>query len=140
MAGEHGAPYPWAMPKPTPKPTTLESLRSVALAYPETREDHPWGECAFKVKDKTFLFSREEPERLTLSFKLPQSSGFALMFPFAKPTGYGMGPSGWVTCTFDAASKGKDAPPLPMLLEWLDESFRAVAPKKLLKAWDEGRP
>ncbi len=42
-------------------------------------------------------------------------------------TTYGLGKSGWVTCTFEA----KEPVPLPMMLDWLDESFRAVAPKKL---------
>ena len=28
----------------------VEALRKIALGYPETHEDHPWGECAFKVR------------------------------------------------------------------------------------------
>ena len=47
------------------------------------------------------------------------------MLPFTEPTGYGLGKSGWVTAKFD------DTPPLPLLKEWLDESYRAQAPKKL---------
>jgi hypothetical protein len=52
----------------------VQYLRELALDYPETREDHPWGHAAFKVKDKVFL----------------------------------------------------------SLAEWVDESFRAIAPKKLV--------
>lgn len=106
---------------------TITALRRAALAYPETREDHPWGECAFKVKEKVFLFLFEGDGRLALTMKLPKSRDFALLLPFAKPTGYGLGKSGWVTCTFEP----KEPIPLPMMLDWLDESFRAVAPKKL---------
>lgn len=55
----------------------------------------------------------------------------ALMLPFAEPTGYGLGKSGWVTATFNA---GEKAPPVALLKQWLDESYRAIAPKKLVKA------
>ena len=50
------------------------------------------------------------------------------MLPFAKPTGYGLGKSGWVSGLFEADAK----PPVDMLLAWLDESYRAIAPKKLV--------
>ncbi len=105
----------------------ITTLRKAALAYPETHEDHPWGECAFKVKGKVFLFLAQEEDQLRVTFKLPNSRDFALLLPFAKPTAYGLGKSGWITCTFE----GREPIPLPMLLDWLEESFRAVAPKKL---------
>jgi hypothetical protein len=53
----------------------------------------------------------------------------ALMLPFTKPTGYGLGKSGWVSASF---ADGDD-PPVEMLKEWIDESYRAQAPKKLVK-------
>ena len=44
-----------------PAPKHVESrLRELALAYPETREDFPWGERVIKVKDKIFLFMRAD--------------------------------------------------------------------------------
>ena len=54
------------------------------------------------------------------------------MLPFAKPTGYGLGKSGWVTATFAAG----DEPPVEMFKAWIDESYRAQAPKKLVKSLD----
>jgi len=57
-------------------------------------------------------------------------SGLPLMLPFAKPTGYGLGKSGWVSASFTA----KERPPLDLLREWIDESYRAIAPKKLVAA------
>jgi hypothetical protein len=51
-----------------------------------------------------------------------------LLFPFAKPTEYGLGKSGWVTADF---SNG-EPPPLELLKAWIDESYRAQAPKKLV--------
>ena len=114
----------------TLKPIT--ALRRAALTYPETREDHPWGECAFKVRGKVFLFAAEEDGELRVTFKLPRSRDFALLLPFAKPTAYGLGKSGWITCTFAP----REPVPVPMLRDWLDESFRAVAPKALVKSLD----
>ena len=65
-----------------------------------------------------------------LSCKLPHSSDMALMLPFARPTGDGLGKSGWVSASFTA----KEEPPLDLLREWIAESYRAVAPKKLVAA------
>ncbi len=62
------------------------------------------------------------------SVKLPESGPDALDLPFAKPTGYGLGKSGWVSATFEP----KDRPPAEILKEWILESYRAVAPKKLV--------
>ena len=103
-------------------------LRAHALSYPEAREDFPWGERVVKVRGKVFAFlGRPEEGGLGLSVKLPGSATLALDLPFASPTGYGLGKSGWVTAAFERG----DAPPLPMLEQWIDESYRAVAPKRL---------
>ena len=106
------------------------ALRKHALGYPETIEDFPWGHSAFKVKGKVFLFTYlcAEEGFLSLSVKLPISAKMALALPFAAPTQYGLGKSGWVTARLYAT----DEIPLDMLKEWLDESFRAIAPKKVL--------
>ena len=104
------------------------ALRKQALAFPETRADHPWGHTAIKVRGKASIFLSREEDGLSLSLKLPQSREFALEYPFTEPTGYGLGKSGWVTASFGA----KDKPPLDVLAFWLAESFRAIAPKKLL--------
>jgi predicted DNA-binding protein (MmcQ/YjbR family) len=118
------------------QPTTLSAalkkaeaaVAKRALAYPETHEDHPWGHRAFKVKGKTFLFISGEPGTLGLTMKLPVSGTMALQFPFARATGYGLGKSGWVDCRFS----GKDRVPVDLIETWLDESFRAVAPKRVV--------
>lgn len=104
------------------------ALRKCALGYPQATEDHPWGECAIKVKGKVFLFMSRHDGGLNLSMKLPVSGPEALGLPFASPTGYGLGKSGWVTARFEAG----DEVPVEMIGEWVDESFRAVAPKRVV--------
>ena len=97
----------------------------------EAIEDFPWGHSACKVNKKIFLSTylhEEEDPFLSISVKLPISSKMALTLPFASPTQYGLGKSGWVTCRFQP----DDDIPLDMLKEWIDESFRASAPKKVL--------
>ena len=65
-----------------------------------------------------------------LSVKLPSSAPDALDLPFTKPTGYGLGKSGWVTSTFEP---GEEVP-LDILKTWILESYQAIAPKKLSAA------
>jgi predicted DNA-binding protein (MmcQ/YjbR family) len=103
------------------------ALRAHAMAKPEATEHFPWGERAIKVKGKVFLFMYADATRLSLSTKLPRSNGVALMLPFATPTGYGLGKAGWVSAAFE----GGIAPPVDMLLDWIDESYQAIAPAKL---------
>jgi predicted DNA-binding protein (MmcQ/YjbR family) len=102
------------------------AVRARALALPEVREDHPWGESAFKVKGKTFLFLSWHEGGLNLSMKLPQSREFALAYPFTQPTGYGLGKAGWVTARFTPGT----SVPLDVLCAWLGESYVAFAPKR----------
>ncbi|OJT16723.1 DifB protein [Archangium sp. Cb G35] len=110
------------------------ALRETGMGYPEVTEEFPWGHRTLKVKGKAFVFLTLTGEGLSMSVKLPQSNGAALMLPFVQPTGYGLGKSGWVSANFGA----RDTPPLDMLRKWLDESYRAVAPKKLVAQMDSG--
>ena len=82
-----------------------DALRTYALSLPEAWEDHPWGESAIKVRKKVFLFNGfPNPDRYTLSVKLPESGLEAKLLPFCEPTGYGLGKSGWVTAKSAPAS------------------------------------
>jgi len=103
------------------------AIRKYALGMPEAYEDFPWGHRAFRVNKKVFLFLAWDDGVFSLTAKLPQSQLMALSLPFAELTGYGMGKSGWVSARFS----GRDKVPVGLLCMWIDESYRAVAPKKL---------
>ncbi len=105
-------------------------LRDLAMTYPQATEEFPWGHRAIKVKTKIFLILAMNDGVLSTTMKLPDSGRYALTQPFAQPTGYGLGKSGWVTCTF----RSGDELPIDLLEEWIDESYRTVAPKKLVLA------
>ena len=111
----------------------LKELRAFGLAYPGAHTKSPWpGHLDLAVKDKTFAYLSVEGEPFSISCKLPHSSSAALTLPFTSPTEYGLGKSGWVTAKFPAGR----APPIALLKEWIEESYRAQAPKKLVAALD----
>jgi predicted DNA-binding protein (MmcQ/YjbR family) len=118
-----------------PKTREETELRAHGLAFPATREDFPWGHRALKVKDKIFAIFGWDGPRFSLSTKLTKSNTSALDRPFAEPTHYGMGKHGWVTARFEQGERV----PVELLKEWIDESYRAIAPKKVLEALD-GKP
>ncbi len=109
-----------------------QRLIKFALTYPEAVLEHPWGHDAVKVKGKMFAtFGGEEGIKgeFSLTVKLPISSEMVLTLPWVESTGYGLGKSGWVTARLKA---GADFD-LETMKGWIDQSYRAVAPKTLVK-------
>jgi predicted DNA-binding protein (MmcQ/YjbR family) len=51
----------------------------------------------------------------------------------AEPTGYGLGKSGWVTVPLDAEDVDVE-----ILSDWIEESYRIIAPKRLVAELDRG--
>jgi len=122
------------MPKMTVKQAE-QKLIKFALTYPEAVLDHPWGHDVVKVSGKMFVtFGGEagDPKEFSMSVKLPVSSEMALTLPWVEKTGYGLGKSGCVTARVKAGSNFD----IETMKGWIDQSFRAVAPKKLVKALD----
>jgi predicted DNA-binding protein (MmcQ/YjbR family) len=110
----------------------VERLLKLALSYPEAWEDHPWDETVVKVRKKIFVFVGIYEQQLSVTVKLPDSRDFALSFDWTEPTGYGLGRAGWVSARFPMRAEV----PLDLLEEWIDESYRAIAPKTLVKRLD----
>jgi predicted DNA-binding protein (MmcQ/YjbR family) len=111
------------------------ALREFAMQFPGATEEFPWGERVAKVNGKVFVFLGVDPVPggdMSLSVKLPSSREAALDLPFAKPTGYGLGKAGWVTARFGPTDK----PPIEILKSWILESYRTIAPKKLVAEFD----
>jgi predicted DNA-binding protein (MmcQ/YjbR family) len=127
-----------AASKPGDLRRVSRSLRDFALSLPGATEDFPWGERVAKVNGKVFVFLGADPVAggpMGLSVKLPSSAEEALALPFTKPTGYGLGKSGWVSATFEP----KDSAPEEILKAWIEESYRAVAPRRLSSAMGSAR-
>ena len=108
-----------------------DSIRRKALSYPLTHEDFPWGESAFKVKGKTFVFMSDGDDGVSFSVKLPASRDLAMALAGSEPTHYGLGSKGWVTIRPTARTSSA------VLGFLIDESYRSVAPKKVVDSLGE---
>ena len=100
-----------------------------ALTFPEAWQDEPWdGDVVAKVGKKIFVFFGSG-DPASIAVKLPDSADHALSIEGARPTSYGLGRHGWVTVPVEGV-----APDL--LLDWIEESYRTIAPKKLVNELD----
>lgn len=100
-----------------------EPIRRFAATLPDAWEDHPWGETAYKVGRKVFVYL-SVGETFHLTLKLRDRHDEALAFPWVTPARYGLDRGGWVTCALP-----EDAP-LEMVLGWIEESYGLVAPRR----------
>lgn len=100
-----------------------ERIRALALSWPETYEDEPWGHPVFKVGDnRMFAGMGVDAGGVTLTVKLtPEEREIALSLPFVEKARY-VGRYGWVTASVT------DRESLDAALEWLRESYWLRAP------------
>lgn len=113
--------------------SAVDPLEELALSFPEAWPDEPWGDRCVKVGKKIFLFvSGPDAERPVMTAKLPESRDHALSYPEAAPTRYGLGKHGWVTIYIDQVPVEERE----VLLDFVEESYRAVATKTLVKRLD----
>ncbi|MBL8955006.1 MAG: MmcQ/YjbR family DNA-binding protein [Myxococcaceae bacterium] len=117
------------MPKP------LDVIRTECMRYPGAKQAFLFDGSheVYRIKDKVFVWlgDGEAPGSTYVSVKLKDTQSMALQLPFVKPASYGMAKWGWVGAEFP---KGKF--PEPLVREWIYESWRHTAPKKLLKEWE----
>lgn len=116
----------------------LRELKAFGLSLPGAHGKAPWPEHDdLAVKDKTFAYlPTEGADAFKMSVKLPYTHPVVLDLPFAAPAGYGLGKSGWVSLT----PSEEEIPSIEQLREWVEESYRAQAPKRLVKELDAREP
>jgi predicted DNA-binding protein (MmcQ/YjbR family) len=109
-----------------------ERIRALALSFPETYEDWPWGHPVFKVGDnKMFAAMSDGDAPVSLTVKLtPEEREIALHMPYVSVARY-VGRYGWVTASVS------DDESLESALEWLRESYWLKAPARLRSAVEE---
>jgi predicted DNA-binding protein (MmcQ/YjbR family) len=106
-----------------------ERLRELALSFPETYEDEPWGYPVFKVADNSMFATMsvaEECVRLTVKLTAEERE-IAQLLPYVSTARY-VGRYGWVT------AEVADDESLEAALEWLRESYWLKAPPALRSA------
>lgn len=106
-----------------------QRIRELALSFPQTYEDSPWGHPVFKVGDnKMFAGMSDGEDPVTLTVKLtPDEREIALHFAYVSVARY-VGRYGWVTVTVTGEESLENA------LEWLRESYWLKAPAELRSA------
>lgn len=108
-----------------------EKVLSFALSLPGTAVDRPWEETdVVKVNGKIFVFLGASGSR-HISVKLAESHAHALAIEGSEPTGYGLGKAGWVTVPLRVRGVS-----IEVLRDWVEESYRIVAPKRLIAELD----
>jgi predicted DNA-binding protein (MmcQ/YjbR family) len=110
-------------------------LIAFAATFPEAWEDHPWDHTVYKVGKKIFVFfggAAGPDDVLSITVKLPISYEMALTLPYMSPAGHGLWKAGWAR--LEQAS-GDDFD-FETIEGWIAQSYRAVAPKKLLRRLD----
>lgn len=119
---------------------TWRRVREFALSLPGAGEEFPWGESVAKVNKKVFVFlgveDGDRPPGVTVKLTAPEAHEHALSHPGAAPAGYGLGRSGWVSVPLS----GEDAPHAGLVCDWVEESYRVIAPKRLVAELDAQRP
>src|SRR4051812_41594254 len=110
----------------------VDALQAFALDLPGAFSDMPWeGDVVAKVGKKIFVFFGSGAGA-QISVKLPESADHALSFPGAVPTSYGLGRHGWVTVPIAET-------PTELLEDWIEESYRTIATKRLVAELDARR-
>jgi predicted DNA-binding protein (MmcQ/YjbR family) len=109
-----------------------QRIRELALSFPETYEDWPWGHPVFKVGDnKMFASMSDGQASVSLTVKLtPEEREIALHMSNVDVARY-VGRYGWVTVHVS------DQESLENALEWLRESYWLKAPARLRSAVEE---
>jgi predicted DNA-binding protein (MmcQ/YjbR family) len=115
-----------------------QRLSDFGSSLPGAHVDFPWGERVVKVGQKVFVFlgSDDPSADAGLSVKLLDSHDEAMATPGAKPTGYGLGRAGWASIPLD----GEHDPPAEVIEGWIVESYRRVAPKRMVAQLSDGWP
>ncbi|MFC5149554.1 MmcQ/YjbR family DNA-binding protein [Streptomyces aureoversilis] len=113
-------------------------VREFALSLPGAVEEFPWEEDAVvKVNKKIFVFlgpeGNTESPGISVKLKDEEVHGHAMAVPGAAPTSYGLGRHGWVSVPLTGESA-----PAEVLCDWVEESYRTIAPKRLIAELDAG--
>jgi len=98
-------------------------IRELALSFPRTYEDSPWGFPVFKVgENRMFAWMIEEPDAVHVTVKLTaEEREVTAYLPWVRRASY-VGRYGWVTAAVT------DEETLDAALEWLRESYWLKAP------------
>jgi len=120
-----------------PPISPVQRLRRLCLAYPDAHEVEAWGEPTFRVRNKLFaIFASANTHhgrgRAAVWCKATRENQAWMVQ--VSPERYFVPPyvgvSGWIGVYLDGATDWAEVGGI------LSDSYRAIAPKRLLAAWD----
>ena len=107
-----------------------EALRAAAMRLPQVSEGTSCVNRAFRVGKKAFFYLGEKPDQLRLMVKLQASLEGAAA---RKDPRISVGKFGWTTLRLPL----DDLLEVELLSGWIVESYRALAPKRLVAELDQ---
>lgn len=105
------------------------ALRDYAITLPETSEGASCVHRAFRARKKNFLFVGEKDDgscKVMLKLGPSLEAGQEIAQTDSR---FQAGSNGWATIRFGASNP----PDAALLKQWVDESYRLLAPKGLVK-------
>ncbi|CAA9565051.1 MAG: hypothetical protein AVDCRST_MAG87-1880 [uncultured Thermomicrobiales bacterium] len=112
----------------------LAPVRAICLAYPEAIETETFGAPTFQVRSKNFAMLHQPEGRTAVWCKAPPGAQAA--YVTSEPDRYYappyLGPKGWVAAWLDP----ERTPDWDEIAAIIDESYRLVAPKRLVARLD----
>jgi hypothetical protein len=116
----------------TPAPVTFETVRRLALALPGVEEGTSYGTPALRVQKKFFARLKEDGETLVVRVDFDTRDILMAADPetFFITDHY----AGYPAVLVRLSTVDSDE-----LRDLLEEAWRRLAPKRLIKVWDEGR-
>ncbi len=110
-------------------------LRARALDLPGVAEGESCVKRSFKARTKGFLYLGETDDEYNVMLKVGDSVDDARSFCDEAPDRRSVGSTNWVTLRF-----GTTELPPPFLADWIEESYRMLAPRKLVAELEGDRP
>ena len=109
----------------------LDKVRAIALGYPEVHEAvDDFGHTSFRVRDKPLIMLGEDQRGFWVNFKvLLETQDFLIQTGRFEKSAY-IGQHGWTVLHPEAE------PDWDEINDLIDEAYRRVAPKALLKKLD----
>jgi predicted DNA-binding protein (MmcQ/YjbR family) len=106
-----------------------DDIHALALSFPVSYEDAPWGFPVFKVGENTlFAWMREHDACVDVTLKLTtEEREIAELLPYVRRASH-VGRYGWITVEVT------DDETLAVALEWLRESYWLKAPANVRAA------
>ena len=103
---------------------TLQRVRKLCLAFPETSEKLAWGHPTFRVRDKIFAIGGEGADRVSVKASLETQAELIDLDPETFASSAYVGRFGWVTVALDRVDPA-------LLASLIREAWRRSAPKRL---------